>query len=122
MKNWRVFAALAVLLTLASWAFWSYESGGILRVLLVAPTDGSTTLEALRAYVLGWGMWAPVVYIAAVTVEVLVAPIPGGEIPPPQPELTSPPEDAEAPPPVTAAPPPTNRPAAKDPAPASLPF
>lgn len=77
MKNWRVYAALAVLLALASWAIWSYESGGILRVLLVPPADGSSTLDALRAYVLGWGMWAPVVYVAAVTVEVLVAPIPG---------------------------------------------
>jgi uncharacterized membrane protein YdjX (TVP38/TMEM64 family) len=77
VKNWRVYAAIALLLTLAAWAAWSYESGGILRVLLVPPADGSTTLEALRAYVLGWGMWAPVVYIAAVTVEVLVAPIPG---------------------------------------------
>jgi uncharacterized membrane protein YdjX (TVP38/TMEM64 family) len=77
VKNWRVHAALALLLALGAWAFWSYESGGILRVLLVPPTDGSTTLEALRAYVLAWGMWAPVVYIAAVTVEVLVAPIPG---------------------------------------------
>ncbi len=46
-------------------------------MLLVPPADGSTTLEALRVYVLGWGLWAPVVYIAAVTVEVLVAPIPG---------------------------------------------
>jgi uncharacterized membrane protein YdjX (TVP38/TMEM64 family) len=77
VKNWRVFAALAVLLTVAAWALWSYETGGILRVLLVKPADGSSTLEALRAYVLGWGMWAPVVYVAAVTVEVLVAPIPG---------------------------------------------
>jgi uncharacterized membrane protein YdjX (TVP38/TMEM64 family) len=77
VKNWRVYAAIALLLTLAAWAIWSYETGGILRVLLVPPADGSTTLEALRAYVLGWGVWAPVVYIAAVTVEVLVAPIPG---------------------------------------------
>ena len=46
-------------------------------MLLVPPADGGTTLDALRVYVLGWGMWAPLVYIAAVTVEVLVAPIPG---------------------------------------------
>jgi uncharacterized membrane protein YdjX (TVP38/TMEM64 family) len=77
VKNWRVYAAIALLLTLAGWATWSYETGGILRVLLVPPTDGGTTLDALRVYVLGWGMWAPVVYVAAVTVEVLVAPIPG---------------------------------------------
>ena len=77
MRNRRVYAAVAVLLTLAAWATWSYQAGGILRVLLVPPADGGRTLDALRVYVLGWGMWAPLVYIAAVTVEVLVAPIPG---------------------------------------------
>ena len=77
MKNRRVYAAIAVLLALAAWAIWSYQTGGILRVLLVKPADGGTTLDALRVYVLGWGMWAPLVYVAAVTVEVLVAPIPG---------------------------------------------
>jgi uncharacterized membrane protein YdjX (TVP38/TMEM64 family) len=77
VKNRRVYAAIAVLLALVAWAIWSYQAGGILRVLLVPPADGGTTLDALRVYVLGWGMWAPVVYVAAVTVEVLVAPIPG---------------------------------------------
>jgi uncharacterized membrane protein YdjX (TVP38/TMEM64 family) len=77
VKTRRVYAALAVLLAITAWAIWSYQAGGILRVLLVPPADGGTTLDALRAYVLGWGMWAPVVYVAAVTVEVLVAPIPG---------------------------------------------
>jgi uncharacterized membrane protein YdjX (TVP38/TMEM64 family) len=77
VKNRRVYAAIAVLLALAAWVIWSYQAGGILRVLLVPPPGGGTTLDALRVYVLGWGMWAPVVYVAAVTVEVLVAPIPG---------------------------------------------
>jgi uncharacterized membrane protein YdjX (TVP38/TMEM64 family) len=77
VKNRRVYAAIAVLLALAAWAIWSFQANGILRVLLVPPADGGTTLDALRVYVLGWGMWAPVVYVAAVTVEVLVAPIPG---------------------------------------------
>jgi uncharacterized membrane protein YdjX (TVP38/TMEM64 family) len=77
VRNRRVYAAIAVLLTLAAWAIWSYQSGGILRVLLVPPTDGGSTLDALRVYVLGYGLWAPFVYIGAVTVEVLVAPIPG---------------------------------------------
>ena len=48
MKNWRVYAAIAVLLTLAAWAIWSYQADGILRVLLVPPADGSSTLDALR--------------------------------------------------------------------------
>jgi uncharacterized membrane protein YdjX (TVP38/TMEM64 family) len=77
VRRRRVYLALAVLLTIAAWAIWSYRSGGILRVFLVPPADGGTTLDALRAYVLGYGVWAPLVYMAAVTVEVLVAPIPG---------------------------------------------
>jgi uncharacterized membrane protein YdjX (TVP38/TMEM64 family) len=77
VKDRRIYAALAVMLAIAAWAIWSYQAGGILRVLLVPPADGGRTLDALRVYVLGWGMWAPLVYIAAVTVEVLVAPIPG---------------------------------------------
>jgi uncharacterized membrane protein YdjX (TVP38/TMEM64 family) len=58
------------------WGFWSYRAGGLMRVL-IAPPDGVPALDAIRAYVLGWGAWAPAAYVAAVTVEVIVAPIPG---------------------------------------------
>lgn len=69
-------AALAVV-AVAVWAVWSYATGGLLRVLLSASQESGGTLEALRAYVQGWGAWAPLIYVAAVTVEVLIAPIPG---------------------------------------------
>jgi uncharacterized membrane protein YdjX (TVP38/TMEM64 family) len=68
--------AAAVVLAVIAWAIWSYASGGLMRVLLTASSGGGT-LEALRAYVQGWGALAPVIYVAAVTVEVLIAPIPG---------------------------------------------
>ena len=68
--------ALGLVLAVAGWAIWSYATGGLMHVLLTAST-GASTLEGLRAYVRGWGPLAPVVYVAAVTVEVLVAPIPG---------------------------------------------
>jgi uncharacterized membrane protein YdjX (TVP38/TMEM64 family) len=48
-----------------------------MRVLLSASPEGPGMLAALRAYVQGWGVLAPVVYVAIVTVEVLIAPIPG---------------------------------------------
>jgi uncharacterized membrane protein YdjX (TVP38/TMEM64 family) len=76
--NWGTRKALAALIVLAvaGWAVWSYWTGGLLSVLLSAST-GASTLDALRDYVRGWGALAPVVYVAAVTAEVLVAPIPG---------------------------------------------
>lgn len=61
---------------LVGWAVWSFATGGLMHVLLSA-TTGASTIDALREHVRGWGALAPVVYVAAVTVEVLVAPIPG---------------------------------------------
>jgi uncharacterized membrane protein YdjX (TVP38/TMEM64 family) len=69
-------AVLAVL-ALATWAIWSYASGGLMRVLLSASPEGQGLLETLRAYVQSWGVLAPLIYVAIVTVEVLIAPIPG---------------------------------------------
>jgi uncharacterized membrane protein YdjX (TVP38/TMEM64 family) len=68
-------ALLAVVL-LVAWSVWSYLSGGLMRVFLTAG-DNVATLEAIRTYVRSWGALAPIVYVAAVTVEVLIAPIPG---------------------------------------------
>ena len=69
--------ALLAVAVLTSWAIWSYESGGLLHVLLTTPPEGVGRLEKVRAYVQGWGVLAPLIYVAAVTVEVLIAPIPG---------------------------------------------
>ena len=75
-RSTKRIAALAVL-ALAGWAIWSNMSGGLVRVLLSAPPEGQGLLETLRAYVHSWGVLAPLVYVAIVTVEVLIAPIPG---------------------------------------------
>jgi len=69
--------AAVVVLALVAWAIWSFEAGGLVHFLAVAPADGSTRVDALREYLLAWGALAPLVYVAAVTVEVLVAPFPG---------------------------------------------
>jgi uncharacterized membrane protein YdjX (TVP38/TMEM64 family) len=69
--------ALGVLLAIAAWVTWSYQTGGLIHVLVATPPPGQSTLDAVRVYVLSYGLWAPVVYVAAVCVEVLVAPIPG---------------------------------------------
>lgn len=60
-----------------AWAIWSYRAGGLLRVLVADAPPGGSRLDALRVYLLGWGALAPVVYVCAVIVEVLVAPVPG---------------------------------------------
>jgi uncharacterized membrane protein YdjX (TVP38/TMEM64 family) len=55
----------------------SWRSGGLVRVLVETPPAGRTTIEALRAYLETYGAAAPIVYVLAVTIEVLAAPIPG---------------------------------------------
>lgn len=61
-------------------AAWSYLSGGTVRLLMDgagALGDSGQSLDALRAALDRWGRLAPVVYVVAVVIEVLVAPIPG---------------------------------------------
>lgn len=48
-----------------------------MRVLLSASPEGPGILETLRVYVQSWGVLGPIIYVAIVVVEVLVAPIPG---------------------------------------------
>lgn len=73
----KIALASLVLAAMAAWAIWSYRTEGLLHVLLAAPEDGGSRLQAVRVYVLGWGALAPLVYIVSVMVEVLIAPIPG---------------------------------------------
>ena len=65
-------AAAAALL-----AFLSYRQHGIVYVFASALEGGAVTQAAVREWVLGWGALAPLAYVAAVIVEVLIAPIPG---------------------------------------------
>ena len=75
----HAYAVLAFGLAI-SVAVWSYLTGGTVRVLVDGAGsfgDSSQTLDALRAALDRWGRLAPAVYVAAVVIEVLVAPIPG---------------------------------------------
>lgn len=59
---------------------WSYMAGGTVRVLIDGAGglgDSGQALDALRASLDRWGRLAPVIYVAAVVIEVLVAPLPG---------------------------------------------
>ena len=69
--------AASLLVVFVAWAIWSYSRGGLVHVLLTSAMDPAHGIDVLRLYVLSWGSLAPVAYVTAVTIEVLVAPFPG---------------------------------------------
>ena len=66
-----------VLVVGLSAALWSWASGGILYELLRTDLDAAEKIVRLQEFFRACGAWAPFVYTAFVTVEVVVAPIPG---------------------------------------------
>ncbi len=68
---------LSLVLVLAAWAVYSYLTAGFVHVLVSGTPGQGPWLERVRATVAGWGRLAPLVYMLAVVVEVIVAPIPG---------------------------------------------
>ena len=69
--------ALLVLLGFVAWVAISYAEGGIVAVMLRSDLPAADKLEELRAFFVDLGALAPLAYVAIVTVEVVVAPIPG---------------------------------------------
>lgn len=59
------------------WAGWSWWHDGVVSSVVRSALDGDDAVAELRAVIESAGAFAPVVYVAAVTVEVMVAPIPG---------------------------------------------
>lgn len=72
--RWCVLA-LALLLLIG--VGWSYASGGLAATLLSSEYSAAEKLTTLRAFFLDLGPAAPAAYVAFVTVEVVVAPLPG---------------------------------------------
>lgn len=56
---------------------WSYATAGIVYVLLRSGDSAEAKVAALRAFFDGFGAAAPLAYVGFVTLEVVVAPIPG---------------------------------------------
>ncbi len=85
MKNWwhrwAIIAAswsVAILVAaLAGWALWSYSSGGIIALLLAPDRSAADKVATIQDYFRSFGILAPLVYVGIVTIEVVVAPIPG---------------------------------------------
>lgn len=65
------------ILVIAALAVGSWLSGGIVYDMLRSDWDAAHKITRLRDYFAGWGLWAPLVFVGFVTVEVLVAPLPG---------------------------------------------
>ena len=69
--------ALLTLLGLVAWVAASYFEGGIVAIMSSTELAAADKLDELRAFFDGLGVFAPLAYVAIVTVEVVVAPIPG---------------------------------------------
>lgn len=70
-------AAAATLLFLASLCAWSYGSGGFIATLLDLELSNAEKVAELRAVFETSGAFAPLLYVLFVTVEVVLAPLPG---------------------------------------------
>jgi len=56
---------------------WSYAGGGFVAITASPDLDGPEKVRLLQAYFDQWGPVAPLVYVAIVVMEVVIAPIPG---------------------------------------------
>ena len=77
MYRYRHALALGLLLALLGAAVWSYLHGGIFHVLLRRDLAAAERLELVRQVIEGWGAIAPLAYVVIVTIEVVLAPLPG---------------------------------------------
>ena len=68
---------MTVLTLLVAWTAWSYSSGGIVWILLDPSLEAESKVSSLKDFFEQWGAFSPVVYVVIVTIEVVVAPIPG---------------------------------------------
>lgn len=77
MEKFYRILGLLLLVTIVSLVVASYYSGGIASVLLSTDSDSEQRIQSLRLFFAEMNGAAPLVYIAMVVVEVVVAPIPG---------------------------------------------
>ena len=62
---------------LVAWALCSYFSGGVIAVLSAPGPSAAVKVTQIQEYLDSFGVIAPLVYVGIVTIEVVVAPIPG---------------------------------------------
>jgi uncharacterized membrane protein YdjX (TVP38/TMEM64 family) len=69
--------AISTIALLVALLAWSYATDGIVHALLRSGDSAEVKVAALRAYFNQFGVAAPLAYVGFVTMEVVVAPIPG---------------------------------------------
>ena len=74
MKRILITITLALLV---SYAVWSYLSGGIVNLLLDPGIPSELRLTRIQLWFEAWGSAGPLAYMIIVTIEVVLAPIPG---------------------------------------------
>ena len=67
----------ALFLTMVGYALWSYATDGILNLIFAPDIDAEARLTSIQNYFETWGPAAPVGYMLLVSLEVILAPIPG---------------------------------------------
>ena len=73
----HLYVGLAIVLGLTAATAWSYLDDGIVGILLRPGVSSAGRVGLIQEYFRSWGAIAPVAYVVVVTVEVVVAPIPG---------------------------------------------
>jgi uncharacterized membrane protein YdjX (TVP38/TMEM64 family) len=66
-----------LVVVLVAGTIFSYWTSGIVYLLFSGTPDQGPWIERVREAVASWGRAAPIVYVAVVIIEVIVAPIPG---------------------------------------------
>jgi len=72
-----VWPTVCVVALATCWCWWSYRTNGIVAALVATAGDASGSMAALRAYLERAGALGPFLYVIAVVLEVVIAPIPG---------------------------------------------
>jgi uncharacterized membrane protein YdjX (TVP38/TMEM64 family) len=70
-------AAAAMLLILVGLAGWSFASGGVVHTVLGRDLSAAEKIDRLKLFFADLGAAAPLAYVAMVTGEVVLAPLPG---------------------------------------------
>ncbi len=66
-----------LLISLVVYLVYSYSNNGIFSIILQGNISAKEKLPLIRDYFNTYGKWAPIIYTFIVTVEVIIAPIPG---------------------------------------------
>ena len=72
--RWLAGLTLGAIVTLIGW---SYLTGGVANAILSPSIEGAEKIRYIQNYFNRWGSAAPLIYMVLVTMEVVVAPIPG---------------------------------------------